>query len=169
MSNIASALATRFDVSIAIVKRHLRASQIEEWGGIRRVDSSAGDTMRTSLLGASCDDARDATYVRVRCLFVISAPLNWTDSASLSMNCLLINMPDRHVVSLNTSSRHFMVNCNVSTPFASQGLAKISDSTRPSPSYWRLSGAALSTRAIANCKTLTFDTTQVRAPLTWST
>ena len=75
LSNIAGALATRFDVSITLVRKHLRSSQIEEWGGIRRVDSTAGDTMRTSLFGVSRGDARDATYVRVR-YPLVAAPLD---------------------------------------------------------------------------------------------
>jgi hypothetical protein len=76
MSNIAGALATRFDVSVAMVKKNLRGAHIDEWAGIRRMDSSAGDTMRTSLFGASRNDARDATYVRVRCP-LFSTPLNF--------------------------------------------------------------------------------------------
>jgi hypothetical protein len=67
LSSIASALATCFDVNIAVAKRHLRTAEISEWGGVRRVDSTAGDTMRASSLGRARADSRDATYVRVRC------------------------------------------------------------------------------------------------------
>jgi hypothetical protein len=65
IASIAAALATRFDVNIAVVKNHLKSAEIEEWGKVRRIDSNAGDTMRTSSLGVIRDDTRDATYVRV--------------------------------------------------------------------------------------------------------
>jgi hypothetical protein len=65
MNAIASALATRFDSGIRLVRQHLANAEIEEWGKVRRIDSDAGDTMRSSSLGISRDDARDATYVRV--------------------------------------------------------------------------------------------------------
>ena len=70
MAAIASALATRFDSSMRLVKSHLDKARIEEWGKVRRVDSDAGDTMCASSLGVSRDDARDATYVRVRYLLL---------------------------------------------------------------------------------------------------
>ena len=35
-------------------------------GKVCHVDLDAGDTMSTSLLGTSCDDTWDVTYVRVR-------------------------------------------------------------------------------------------------------
>ena len=76
MTTIASALATRFDTSMRIIRSHLDKAHIVEWGKVRRVDSDAGDTMCASSLGVSRDDARDATYVRVRylplCFFLSS-------------------------------------------------------------------------------------------------
>jgi hypothetical protein len=66
INSIAAALATRFDVLIATVRPYLNAATIEEWGKIRRIDSDEGDTMWASSCCAIRDDARDATYVRVR-------------------------------------------------------------------------------------------------------
>ena len=66
ISGIAAALSTRFQKSIGTIRRHLNNAVIEEWGKVRRVDSDAGDTMSASSLGSTRDDARDATYVRVR-------------------------------------------------------------------------------------------------------
>jgi hypothetical protein len=68
MTAIASVLATRFDTGIRLIRRLLANAEIEEWGKVRRVDSDAGDTMHASFLGVPRDDARDATYVRVRYL-----------------------------------------------------------------------------------------------------
>lgn len=50
---------------IAQVKKLVQGSTITEWGKVRRVDSDAGDTMRSSSLGVSAQDSRDATFVRV--------------------------------------------------------------------------------------------------------
>jgi hypothetical protein len=66
IASIAAALATRFDMHIAVVKKQLEKAEVEEWGKVRRIDSTAGDTMRASSLGISRDDTRDATYVRVQ-------------------------------------------------------------------------------------------------------
>lgn len=66
MVTIAAALATRFDTSVAVVKKYLENAKVEEWGKVRRVDSTEGDTMHASSLGIRRDDTRDATYVRVR-------------------------------------------------------------------------------------------------------
>ncbi|KAF7341602.1 hypothetical protein MSAN_02057500 [Mycena sanguinolenta] len=43
-------------------------ASIEEWGKVRRIDSDAGDTMRSCSLGIVAEDARDATYVRYEML-----------------------------------------------------------------------------------------------------
>jgi hypothetical protein len=53
-----------------LVRFHLDNAHIEEWGKVRRIDSDVGDTMRASSLGLPRDDARDATYVRVRFLLL---------------------------------------------------------------------------------------------------
>jgi hypothetical protein len=76
IAKIAAALATRFDTNVATIKRHLVNTEIEEWGKVRRVDSSAGDTMRASSLVVSRDDTRDATYVRVRSILAGSPSIN---------------------------------------------------------------------------------------------
>jgi hypothetical protein len=65
MAGIAGALATRFDVNIGLVRKHLGNANVEEWGKVRRIDSDAGDTMHASSMVAARDDTRDATYVRV--------------------------------------------------------------------------------------------------------
>jgi hypothetical protein len=66
INGIAAALATRFDIQVKVLRPHLDAAQMEQWGKIRCIDSEAGDTMRASSLGVKCDDSRDATFVRVR-------------------------------------------------------------------------------------------------------
>ena len=65
MTAIASALATRFDAGVRLVRQHLECAEIEQWGKVRRIDSDAGDTMHASSLRIPRDDTRDATYVRV--------------------------------------------------------------------------------------------------------
>lgn len=62
---IASALATRFSVTIAVAKAFVKNAEIEQWGKVRRVDSSEGDIMRASAMGSTRDDSRDASHVRV--------------------------------------------------------------------------------------------------------
>lgn len=67
ISNLVGALKTRFGVSLGVVRKNLdEHATIEEWGKIKRVDSSAGDTMHASGLGIACEDSRDASWVRVR-------------------------------------------------------------------------------------------------------
>jgi hypothetical protein len=63
---IAGALATRFDLDVTSIKRHLKSAEIEAWGKVHRIDSDAGDTMHASSVVVARDDTRDATYVRVR-------------------------------------------------------------------------------------------------------
>lgn len=65
LTALIGALATRFNVTIGVVKRHLRTADIEEWGKVQRIDSDEGDVMRTAHLGSVRDDSRDATFVRV--------------------------------------------------------------------------------------------------------
>ena len=59
------ALATRFDQQVGVIRRALNNAEIEEWGKVQRIDSEAGDIMRSSCLGVTQDDGRDATFVRV--------------------------------------------------------------------------------------------------------
>ncbi|KAF7336408.1 hypothetical protein MSAN_02294800 [Mycena sanguinolenta] len=65
---IAAALSTRTGATMAEVTAALRRASIEEWGKVRRIDSDAGDTMRSCSLGIVAEDARDATYVRYEML-----------------------------------------------------------------------------------------------------
>lgn len=64
------ALATRWNKTPGAVKKIVQqnGAVIEEWGRVRRVDSMAGDTIRSAGLGAIRDDSRDSTYVRVSIL-----------------------------------------------------------------------------------------------------
>ncbi|KAJ7192610.1 hypothetical protein B0H12DRAFT_1002089, partial [Mycena haematopus] len=61
---IAAALSTRTGAKMAAVTAALQTADIEEWGKVRRIDSEAGDTMRSCSLGVVAEDAREATYVR---------------------------------------------------------------------------------------------------------
>lgn len=63
---IAAALSTRTGATMSQVNAALRTAVIEDWGKVQRTDSEAGDTMRSCSLGVVSEDARDATYVRVR-------------------------------------------------------------------------------------------------------
>ena len=63
LTRIATSLATRFDVSKTVAKRHLDAATIEEWGRVCRTDG--GDTMKTIAATRPSEDRRDATHVRV--------------------------------------------------------------------------------------------------------
>ncbi|KAF7358560.1 hypothetical protein MSAN_01194200 [Mycena sanguinolenta] len=65
---IAAALSTRTGATMTQVTAALRRASIEEWGKVRRIDSDAGDTMRSCSLGIVAEDARDATYVRYEML-----------------------------------------------------------------------------------------------------
>lgn len=63
--SIAAALSTRSGKKMLAVNNALKNAIVEEWGKVRRVDSEAGDTMRSCSLGLTAEDMRDATYVRV--------------------------------------------------------------------------------------------------------
>ncbi|KAG1906659.1 uncharacterized protein F5891DRAFT_941884 [Suillus fuscotomentosus] len=66
LSRIFKALATRFDVSLALVRQHVKEVYIEQWGKVRRLDG--GDTMLAAGLVSSQHDSRDATFVRYETL-----------------------------------------------------------------------------------------------------
>ncbi|KAF7332811.1 hypothetical protein MSAN_02432300 [Mycena sanguinolenta] len=68
LNTIAAALSTRTGASMAAVNAALRRALVEEWGKVRRVDSEAGDTMRSCSLGVVAEDGRDATFVRYEML-----------------------------------------------------------------------------------------------------
>ncbi|KAG6848511.1 hypothetical protein H0H93_016416 [Arthromyces matolae] len=55
------------------VRACLRKATIIEWGKVKRVDSDAGDTMRTVGLGTPTEDARDASFVRYEMFVDINA------------------------------------------------------------------------------------------------
>ncbi|TDL13665.1 hypothetical protein BD410DRAFT_846724 [Rickenella mellea] len=65
MSKIAIALATRFNVSVNVARRHL-PDEIFQYGKVRRIDG--GDTMSASEITKSSVDRRDASYVRYEML-----------------------------------------------------------------------------------------------------
>ncbi|KAJ6561862.1 hypothetical protein B0H19DRAFT_943186, partial [Mycena capillaripes] len=68
LRHIAAALSTRTEATLAKVNSALQEAVIEEWGKVRRIDSEAGDTMRSCSLGVATEDARYATYVRYQML-----------------------------------------------------------------------------------------------------
>ncbi|KAF7298334.1 hypothetical protein MKEN_01358000 [Mycena kentingensis (nom. inval.)] len=61
---IAAALVTRTGCTIAEANTALHRALVEEYGKVKRVDSEAGDTMRSCGLGTQPEDARDNTYIR---------------------------------------------------------------------------------------------------------
>ncbi|KIJ69616.1 hypothetical protein HYDPIDRAFT_106255 [Hydnomerulius pinastri MD-312] len=63
---ILKALATRFDVPLATVKRHVSHADVEQWGKVRRLDG--GDTMLAAELAQVQPDSRDATFIRYEAL-----------------------------------------------------------------------------------------------------
>ncbi|KAJ7017125.1 hypothetical protein C8F04DRAFT_1338084 [Mycena alexandri] len=68
IKSIAAALSTRSNTTMAQVNSALKDAIIEEWGKVRRIDSEAGDTMRSCSLGTAAEDSRDSTYVRYEML-----------------------------------------------------------------------------------------------------
>jgi hypothetical protein len=68
LNQIIAALATRYDTTVAVIRKNVAVDQIEEWGKVRRIDG--GDTMNASALASSTEDRRDATFVRVSVLYV---------------------------------------------------------------------------------------------------
>jgi hypothetical protein len=65
LTAIAASFATRFKVKIAGSRGALKTARIVEYGKVKRIDSEAGDTMRSCNLGKKTSDTRDATFVRV--------------------------------------------------------------------------------------------------------
>ncbi|KIY51358.1 hypothetical protein FISHEDRAFT_37513 [Fistulina hepatica ATCC 64428] len=62
---LVGALSTRFDVTVKRIRQHLRFDLIEEYGRVRRIDSTEGDTIcAASMRDAQMEDGRDASYVR---------------------------------------------------------------------------------------------------------
>jgi hypothetical protein len=67
IEKITACLATRFDGPVQDIRSHLWAASLRRYGKVRRVDG--GDLMNASTLVAFGDDRRDATFVRVSCIF----------------------------------------------------------------------------------------------------
>jgi hypothetical protein len=72
LNQIIAALATRYDTTVAVIRKHVAVDQIEEWGKVHRTDG--GDTMNASALVSSTEDRRDATFVRVSIPYVYDSP-----------------------------------------------------------------------------------------------
>ncbi|KAH7904628.1 hypothetical protein BJ138DRAFT_1018871 [Hygrophoropsis aurantiaca] len=66
LTSIFKALATRFDVQLATIRRYIKPDSIEQWGKVRRVDG--GDTMVAAGLAKTQGDSRDASFVRYETL-----------------------------------------------------------------------------------------------------
>jgi hypothetical protein len=73
LTALIGALVTRFNATVGVIRRVIKDAVVEEWGKVQRIDSEAGDTMRSSGLGATRDDSRDATFVRVCHFSIISS------------------------------------------------------------------------------------------------
>lgn len=64
-TSVSPALKTRFiRVDLKVIRKHLKAAFVEEWGTVRRVDSEEGDTIRASSMYKHSEDHRDPTFVR---------------------------------------------------------------------------------------------------------
>jgi hypothetical protein len=67
LEKIIACLSTRFDLSAKDIRPHLRSASLSQYGKIRRLDG--GDLMNASALVGVGDDRRNATFVRVSCIF----------------------------------------------------------------------------------------------------
>lgn len=72
LKSIAAALSTRFRISVTNIRKLLKDSTVQEWGKVRRVDSEEGDTIQSYSLGRKASDARDATFVRVSTMLMLT-------------------------------------------------------------------------------------------------
>lgn len=83
MGNIHNALATRFDKSSSEVRAAVRAEDvrvvIEQWGKVRRVDTTEGDTMRAADFDTQIEDTRDASWIRVSTSLISRAPGTYSE------------------------------------------------------------------------------------------
>ncbi|KAF8902008.1 hypothetical protein CPB85DRAFT_1227411 [Mucidula mucida] len=61
---LSAALVTRFNVSIQVIHAHIGEVFIEEYGCLRRTDTSEGDTMYANSMYKRAEDHRDPTFVR---------------------------------------------------------------------------------------------------------
>jgi hypothetical protein len=93
-------LATRYDTTVAVIRKHVAVDQIEEWGKVHRIDG--GDTMNASALVSSAEDRRDATFVRVCVPYVYYPPVLtstqysikhwWTQIVEFDAVLLILNL-----------------------------------------------------------------------------
>ena len=57
-------LSTRYDKSMAVIRKYFDPANVEQWAKVQRLDG--GDRMlASSMMHAELEDQRDATYVRV--------------------------------------------------------------------------------------------------------
>ncbi|KAF7302298.1 hypothetical protein MIND_00797300 [Mycena indigotica] len=70
---IAGAIVTRTGCTITQANIALRHALIEEYGRVKRIDSEAGDTMRSSNLGIRPEDSRDNTYISYYAIIDLNA------------------------------------------------------------------------------------------------
>ncbi|KAK0433589.1 uncharacterized protein EV420DRAFT_1689531 [Desarmillaria tabescens] len=64
-TSVSPALKTRFmRVDLKVIRKHLKAAFVEEWGTVRHIDSEEGDTMHASSMYKHGEDHRDPTFVR---------------------------------------------------------------------------------------------------------
>ena len=69
-NKILAALATRFDTTVSAIQSHVPIDQIFQFGKLKQLN---GDTMVASALVKPQQDMRDASYVRVRMLFILAS------------------------------------------------------------------------------------------------
>lgn len=60
-----AALATRLDVTVPVIRQHIRIDIVEQFGKVRH---PGGDTIVAHGLSTPRSDTRDATFVRVRAI-----------------------------------------------------------------------------------------------------
>ncbi|THU76673.1 hypothetical protein K435DRAFT_824523 [Dendrothele bispora CBS 962.96] len=68
---IVISFATRFDTTVANVRRHYQPDSVEQWSKVRRL--GGGDDMKASSMDNTAEDRRDATFIRYDMLVDINA------------------------------------------------------------------------------------------------
>src|SRR5262245_27970138 len=69
---IAVCLATRFNLSVAQIRRHLEKARIKQYGKVKRL--GGGDIMNASMLVPVGEDRRDASFIRVSVCSISAGP-----------------------------------------------------------------------------------------------
>jgi len=72
LEKIIACLSTRFDLSVRDIRPHLQTASLRQYGKVRCLDG--GDIMNASALVGVGDDRRDATFIRVSCIFELNLP-----------------------------------------------------------------------------------------------